>query len=168
MMMENIEIKESINYKNKISELKLDFPEGVVLLPNSIDSATDASQLMFDAEYDTVQKLLKSKGIEVNALSKDGGFPKIVNQSFEWAGPLILFTSKLISENPEIITTTISTITNYLINKLRGVPKGDNSVNLKITTETQSGKFKKIEYKGPVEGMKDLADVVKSVHEEND
>lgn len=167
--MENMEIKEVIDYKNKISELKLDFPEGVVLLPSSIESVTETSEIMFDAEYDTVQKLLKLKGIEVNVLSKNGEkFPKIVNQSFEWAGPLILFTGKIISENPEIITTTISTITNYLLSKLRGVPKGDNSVNLKITTETLSGKFKKIEYKGPVEGMKDLADVVKSVHEEKD
>jgi len=168
-MLKNIEINDVLDYRKKIVELGLDFPEGVVLLPISIESATTKDGLMHEAEYQTVQKLLSSNGIEVNPLrNNDEKIPKLVNQSFEWAGPLILFTATIITSHPEVITNTISIISNFLTKKLRGVPKGDNSVNLKISTETKSGKFKKIEYKGPVEGLKDLAEVVRSTHEETD
>lgn len=165
--MRNIDIKETINYRKKIVELGLEFPNGVVLLPKSLENATTKKDLMHEAEYETVQKLFKSKGIETNSIQDPNEkIPKLINQSFEWAGPLILYTSTMLSQHPEIVTDSISTITNYLKKKLQGVPKGDDLVNLSISTETKSGKFKIIDYKGPVDGLKDLPDIVRATYEE--
>ena len=167
--MENINIKDAIDYRKKTIELGLEFPDGVVLLPISLENATTKEGLMHEAEYETVQKLFQANGINANPIQdKNEKIPKIVNQNFEWAGPLILFTTTIITQHPEIITNSIDILTNYLKKKLRGVPRGDNSVNLSISTETKSGNFKNITYTGPVEGLKDLADVVKAAHEERD
>jgi len=72
----------------------------------------------------------------------------------------------LLSQNPHLMTIALNVISNYLTEWFRGIPRDGRKVKLRIITETKSGLYKEIEYEGPPDGLKDLPEVIREVHNE--
>lgn len=83
-------------------------------------------------------------------------------RSVEWFGPIILITSSLISQNPEIVSITCGVISNYLTDFFKGQKKPEVSVKV-VYKETETGKTTEIEYKGSGENLSKLQDAILEV-----
>jgi len=58
----------------------------------------------------------------------------------------------------------VQTIINYLKKSALGFSGG--KVKLSVVTESKSGKFRKVNYEGPVEGMEKIENIVRSTLED--
>ncbi len=80
----------------------------------------------------------------------------------EWIGPILFFSSTLISQNPHLIDITIGIIGNYLSDIFFGA-KSDNVAKLSIIHQEDEHKYTKIDYNGPVDGIDKVKDIVKQL-----
>ncbi|QIZ76462.1 hypothetical protein [Ferrimonas lipolytica] len=83
-------------------------------------------------------------------------------RSVEWFGPVILITSSLISQNPEIVSITCGVISNYLTDFFKG--QKNPEVSLKVVyRETEKEKITEIEYQGSGEDLSKLQEAILEV-----
>ena len=83
-------------------------------------------------------------------------------RAVEWFGPVILITSSLMSQNPEIVSITCGVISNYLTDFFKGQKKPEVSVKV-VYKETETDKTTVIEYKGSGENLSKLQDAILEV-----
>lgn len=83
-------------------------------------------------------------------------------RSVEWFGPVILITSSLLSQNPEIVSITCGVISSYLTDFFKGQKKPEVSVKV-IYKETETEKTTEIEYQGNGEDLSKLQQAILEV-----
>lgn len=83
-------------------------------------------------------------------------------RSVEWFGPVILITSSLITQNPEIISITCGVISSYLTDFFKGQKMPEVSVKV-VYKETETEKTTEIEYKGSGEDLSKLQEAILEV-----
>jgi len=54
------------------------------------------------------------------------------------------------------VTIALNVISSYLTEWFKGIPKNNRKVKLSIVLETKKKEYKKIEYEGPPDGLKQL------------
>ena len=162
-----IQIEDFPDVKNKAREMGCNVPETLAILPKNFISAKSKGELINEDTASTVRVLWKQAGIVETPIEKEGEkIPELVMNWFEWVGPTILFTSTLITQNPQLIDIALGVIANYLTDFFKGVPKGQKKAKLDFVEETKSGNYKRLHYEGDVEGMKDLPKIIRSLHDE--
>lgn len=57
---------------------------------------------------------------------------------------------------PHLVTIALNVISSYLTEWFKGIPKNNRKVKLSIVLETKKKEYKKIEYEGPPDGLKQL------------
>lgn len=71
--------------------------------------------------------------------------------------PTIIFTLSHLSQNPEIAAVLLETATNFIKISLGSISKKDPVAEVKIIiSNPEQESYKKLEYKGPVSGLKSL------------
>lgn len=160
-MSPEIEITDFITIADRAAALGCNVPTGIALLPRNFDTAAKKDELMHENSAPTVRTLWRQAGIVETRLEAEGErFPQISEHGFvEWIGPTILVTSAWLSHNPEILAVALGVISNYLTDIFKGVP--DNpKVRLDIVVQRENGAYRKVRYKGSVDGMKELPSII--------
>jgi hypothetical protein len=156
-----LEVGDYINIREKAAELGCAIPEGVVLLPFSFERAKDRKDLVYADSADTVKKLLTQAGVPALKIDRDGEhYSRAVYHSLEWIGPLILITAAAYTQDPNVISVTLNVLSNYLTDWFRGVPKENRKATLTFVKEMKDGAYKRLDYSGPPENLKDVKDIL--------
>lgn len=145
-----LEIKELMS--DKFDELS----KGVVILPHNYLSEEKEE---YHSTTLSFYKYSKEK-VEIAYLTK----PELLveQRSGEWFGPVLLFTSMALSENPELVSITCGVIANYVTDYFKG--QKEPSVRLKVIhKETKASTLTEISYEGGLEGLEKLKESILEV-----
>lgn len=160
-------ISEYIDVRQRISDLGCLSPAGLALLPSNFETASDISTFRQVSESATVRTLLRTSSIPLDELlSKEQRSPYIQNNAFEWVAPTLFVSVGVLSQNAPYLSVALSVIANYATDFFKGM-SGENQVQMDIVVERSKSKIcKKITYKGPPEGLKDLPEVIRAASDE--
>jgi hypothetical protein len=81
--------------------------------------------------------------------------------SFEWFGPTLFVSAGLLSQDPNVLSVTLGVITNYLYDLFKG--NKEDRTSLDVILEQADGSCKQIHYRGPADGLSEIAEIVKSL-----
>lgn len=160
-------ISEYIDVRQRISELGCISPTGLALLPSNFETASAVSDFRQVSESATVRTLLRTSEVPLDEIfSKDRRPPYVQNNSFEWVAPTLFVSVGVLSQNVSYLSVALSVIANYATDFFKGM-SGDNEVKMDIVVErSKSNVCKKITYKGPPEGLKDLPEIIRAASDE--
>ncbi len=144
----------------KIKELETNKFEdnfaGVVILPHNY---------LTDGEYEYHSTTLSFYKYSQNKLKLDYFTePELLveQRSGEWFGPVLLFTSMALSENPELVSITCGVLANYVTDFFKGQKKP--TIRLKILhKETKTSKLTEINFEGDLDGLDKLEESILKV-----
>ena len=154
-------ITDYIDVRKKIADLGCRRPERMALLPSNFESATSIEELLQASEAATIRKLLLAGGIPLDdILDRSQRPPYVKNKSHEWVAPIIFVSASLYSQNSTLVALALNILGNYATDFFRGLHRAP-AVNLNIVMGQKNGAYKKITYHGPIEGLKDLAKVIR-------
>ena len=169
-----IEVTDFCDVSGRARELGLNDPNGLSLLPRNFEQATTVDDLLHEGSVDTVRTLFRLNGITESRVERsDQQISIIIENNFELALPTLFVGGLILSENPHLLSLALSILANYATEFFMGIP-GPNEVSLSIisTSERKDGSrtHKKVDYKGPVEGMAGLNEIIRevSIGEDND
>ncbi|MEO4046959.1 hypothetical protein AAFN46_07680 [Pseudomonas sp. CAU 1711] len=160
-------ISEYIDVRQRISDLGCLSPTGLALLPSNFETASDISTFRQVSESATVRTLLRTSNVPLDELlSKEQRPSYIQNNAFEWVAPTLFVSAGVLSQNASYLSVALSVIANYATDFFKGM-SGENQVQMDIVVErTKSKVCKKVTYKGPPEGLKDLPEVIRTASDE--
>ena len=153
-----------VDVAKRSEELGCNIPTGLAVLPRNFSTAASKTDLVHEDTTPTLRALWMEKGITETRLEREGEhFPYIEENSFEWVGPVILIGSAVYSQSPHVISITLNVLSNYLTDFFKG-RVGKNTAKLSVVVpDPRSHRFTKIDYDGPVEGIKEIEAVIKAV-----
>jgi len=159
-----VHVSDYINVRERAIELDCNIPTGLALLPRNFADAKIKEDLLHESTAPTVRILLRQAGITETALEREGERLHQAGQKdfAEWIGPIIFVSGALLSNNPQAISVALGVISNYLTDWFKGLTSGKN-VRLDVVVEAGEEGYKRISYEGPVEGLRDLPQVVREV-----
>ena len=160
-----VDISDYIDVKQRALELGCNVPTELAILPRNFDVAKSKDELVHQNPVPTIRVLWRRAGISETRIEKEGDrFPYVKEKEFGgWLGPVIFVGSSLLKQSPEAVSLALGVISNYLAGWY-SVIGGEQKVKLDIVVEqTEGGGYKRIEYEGDVEGLKELPPIVRRV-----
>jgi hypothetical protein len=139
----------------------------IVFLPSNFE--TDNKENMhFPSTLPTVLKLAKKEGLAVCVFGDPVSTKLLEQRSFEWFAPSMFISSLYFSSNPDGVSIALNMLSNYLTTIFAGLPKStEGSVSLNIFYKNEkTGLTKKVSYKGPSSGLKEVSRSVKALARE--
>ena len=157
-----------VDVKKRVEELHCNMPVSIALLPRNFADARSRDELVHESTAPTVRTLWRQNAITETPLERPGEkFPMVSEKAFTaWICPVIFVSYLLMSQNPHMITVALNIISNYLTGWFKGIPKDHRRVKLDIIVETKGANYKRVEYEGPLDGLRDLPAVIKEVNDE--
>jgi len=164
---DNIEIENYIDVRSKAESLGCNVPTGIALLPRNFNKAESKYSLIHESTASTVRKLWKQSNVLESPIEKNAEkYAQICEEAFQWIGPTIFIPALIITQNPYLVSMAINVISNYLTDWFKGISSKSRLARLSVVVETKSGISKRINYKGPVNGLKELPAIIKEVYDE--
>lgn len=156
-----------VNVVDRLQKLGLGSPSRMAFLPvyfESAESVDDCKQL---ADAATIKKVLQAANFPLDDVFEKNQRPPLVqNNSSEFVLPVIFFTYSAYNGDIGLLYETAKSILSY-IKKAHPDPLNENTVKMSYVIESNNeGICKKFEYSGPVDGITQLPDFVKSFHNE--
>jgi hypothetical protein len=163
-----VQIKDYVDVRKKARDLGCNRSLSLVLLPRNFEIANSKSELIHESNALTIRVLLRQNGINETKLEEKGErFPCIQEKAFgEWIAPAIFISADLLQKNPIIVSIITNIISEYLADLLKGIPINSRKVKLSIVLETKNGNYKKVEYEGPPDKLKDLPKIIERLKDE--
>ncbi len=160
-------VSDYINVSKKMAELGCRYPDRLALLPVNFKSASSITEFLQASEAATIRKLLLAEGLLLDDIvDKSQRPPYLKNKSHEWVAPIIFISASLYSQNPALVHVALSVLAHYATDFFKGMG-GTHEVSLSIVSEKKKNEsYKEVSYKGPVGGLKDLAEVIREVMDE--
>jgi hypothetical protein len=160
-------ISDFIEVSNKLEQLGCACSEGIAILPVNFETAKSTDGFKQLSEASTVKTLFRNNQIPFSEIKKTNQKSSYIqNNAFEWIAPTLFVSGAFLSQNPEAVAIALSVIANYVTDFFRGFG-GEKNIKLDIIVEkTKSKTCKKISYEGNIDGLKDLAEIVKEVGNE--
>ena len=156
------EVRDYISVSAKLAQWGINPPAGFAILPSNLAEALNTTELRQHAESETVKKLLRTNNIAYSEVFDADSQPAYLQQyGFEWFGPTLFFTAAALSQNPSVLSVSLGIITNYLYDLFKGAKNG--TASLDVIIEKADGSCKKVNYKGPPEGLASVADIVREL-----
>ena len=156
-----IQISDYPNVSSKLKELGCSPPKGIGILPTRFDTLTSTDDFAHVSLTRPVVKLLKENKIPVSIIKREGQtLPTGHTASSGWVAPTLLVSAALWVQNPDAVSLALSVVVNYLADQFKG-KKAELNI---VLSEDGSKACKKISYKGPVEGLKELPEIIKSAN----
>jgi hypothetical protein len=151
-----------LDVSKKLSDLGCRVPQHIALLPVNFDSATNVSEFVQASEASTIRKLLLAQNVPVDDILDRHRRPAYLkNKYHEWVAPIIFVSASLYSQNPEMVSLALNIVGNYATEFFRGL-RGEHKVTFDVVVGTD-GTYKRITYKGPVEGLQQLPKILREV-----
>lgn len=140
-------------------------PDRILILPQNFFSQS-ASNFLYDADYELLVKLFRRNNMPYSLIGDDAGQPeKIVNHCFElFAIPTIAYTTQLLQQNPDIISTSLNVLSDFFKARARREVV-ETLMKVRIIKETKQHTFNQYEYEGSSD---DFQDFIKFVREDVD
>jgi hypothetical protein len=156
-----------IDVRQRAVELDLGPVTDFAILPRGFEAGSPDGALADEADATTIRKLLNEAGLSVQQLRRsDRALPSVVQRSADWIAPTLFVGSMFLSQNPHAIQLALGVMDSYISDFLKG-RSSRGTVKLTIVVEkTKSREYRRVDYEGPPSGVKNLADVVRSVHDE--
>ncbi|HGM5320418.1 TPA: hypothetical protein ACKP12_000514 [Serratia marcescens] len=142
----------------KIKEIdseKLDYePNSIVVLP--VETHDDSLPTLYTSDTLSFVKSLQSKVAIEYLKPPEATFEQ---RSIEWFGPAIYISSKLLTENPDLINIFFDAFKEYIEGVL---PRKEKSkIKLKvICKKTEKTRSTEIDYEGDIDGLRELKDAI--------
>ena len=157
-------ISDYIQVFEKLDELGCSYSGGIAILPVNFEAATPMTPVRQLMGTLTIKKIFSISNVPYSEIRRGNEKPSYIgHRSFEWAIPTLFFSASLLLQNPEAISVSLSVIANYLTDFFKGFGE-EKKGKLDIVVEKNKSKiFKKISYEGPIDGIKELADVAKEI-----
>lgn len=159
----NTEISDYINVREKLEKLGCNQPESLSVLPNNFEKSDSIEDFRQTPESGTVKTLLRNNSLPYSDIvGPEQRIPSIHNNSIEWIAPTIFVSCSLLSQNPASVTIALSVLANYITDYFRGdADNNDPQVKLDVIVEkTDQRTYNRISYSGPVDGLKELSELV--------
>lgn len=158
------EVRDYISVSEKLKSFGVSVPSGLAILPGNLATVESIGDLRQHAESDTVRTLLKANEIAYAEIFDEDNQPPYLQQySFEWFGPTLLISANLLLQDPNLLSVTLGVISNYLFDLFKGAP--DGRASLDVILEQADGSCKQIHYRGPSDGLGEIAEIVKGLTE---
>ena len=160
----HIKTRVCANYRSKAKKLGLEIPSDVWILPNGFEQLETIEGIYYQSDYDLVTKLLRKENISFSLMDKSKtSYTKLSQHSFEFVTlPLITFLIETIKENPQIITSVLSPLSEFFKKRTNRLPDKENYiVRSKIVKEVKNSVFKEYSYEGPPDKYDDFLKFVK-------
>ena len=137
------------NIRIKAEKFGFTIPDSVWILPTGFENMKEPNNIVYNADYDTVIKLFKTKNIPCSTL--DTKFAKLQNNSFElFSLPLIVFPYHFLINHPEIIIESVKWFAELFHKHSKSFTKNESpEVKVTIIKEERPSSFKKYSYQGP-------------------
>jgi hypothetical protein len=160
----SINISDHSDIKKRAEELGLNIPTAIAFIPRNFTNAEGYTDLIHEGSVSTLRKLFRQESLPESRLDPiDYKIPYCHENAFDWIAPILFFSATVMNENPHAINIACGIIANYVTDFFRGIKKAPY-VKLNIIVETtKTKKTKKIAYEGSVEGIGNLAEVIKEV-----
>jgi hypothetical protein len=160
-----INITDYVNVRQRATDLGCRCPERIALLPINFESANSIGELLQASEASTIKTLLLAEAVPLDDIvDRNQRPPYVKNKSHEWIAPIMFISGSLYSQNPALVSVALNVLGNYATEFFRG-SVGSREVNLNVVVGSKNGSHKKIAYQGPVEGLKNLVDIIREVAE---
>lgn len=156
-------IIEDLDISRKVEELELELPVNLAFFPENFENANTKSDFIFtDSMTDLSKIFLQDNQISVHALGQDTELYRS-RKSADVYLPAMFFGLSLITENPTIVSVSLNVLSNYVYDLCKG-SSGKKTAHVDLYIETkEKGKLKKISYKGDVEGLKEIENIIKAM-----
>lgn len=157
-----INVSDYIDVSTKCKDLGFEKAANVCMLPNNLTEISELSEGIHFSSATTLKKLLAEKSISSVLVEPTAGDRKyLVQKSIAWYGPILLFTIAELSQNPQLLSVSLGVISNYLAERFAGNTVEESQVELSVVVEkTKTKTTRKLDYKGPIEGLKVLEERV--------
>jgi hypothetical protein len=151
-----------VNLNERFQKLKLDVPQQLTFLPENVDNAETVSDFIFPDTLTELKKTLRLQQINIPLLG-DTKAQLHGRKSADLYLPTLFVGGAALLANPHLISVALNVVSNYVYDFFKGNP-GKKIVAFEIFIEKEGDKTtKKITFKGPPEGVKDLANVIKQL-----
>jgi hypothetical protein len=159
-------ITDYVDVSKKMADLGCRCPERMALLPINFESATSIAELLQASEAATIKKLLLAEALPIDdILDRSQRPPYVKNKWHEWVAPILFVSASLYSQNPTLVSVALNILGNYATDFFKG-SHGVHEVRLNIVVGKKNKTYKRIAYQGPIEGLKDLPEVIREVADE--
>ena len=164
VMSQPMEPTDFIDVRSLVSSLKLTVPDGITVLPNNLNEASNSSELIYSGSATAVLKLFRDHDqVCANPLTAEP-LPMRRDHDYTIVFPTLFFGAAYLSQNPQVMSVALSVIANYATQMMQGVQGGGN-IKLSVAVETTKTKtVKKIDYDGPPSGLPEVAKIAKTIH----
>ena len=132
----------------------------LTILPNNWENSSQPDEYEFAEITRSIQKVLAKEKVsaELYGFSTESKIQH--HRSAEIVLPVLYFSAKYIIENSEAVNVVINIFSNYL-SEVFFKKEDSTRVKFSIVEEQKKGNRLKIEYEGPVSGVKDFTALVK-------
>lgn len=114
-------------------------------------------QIIYSANTPTIEKLLRAASLDASRPPLKGQVLYRDEQSIVWLGPILFFSAAALANNPNLISTALGVISNYITDFFRGVSAPKTEISLDIIQEIEpQRRYRRVMYKGSADGLKSL------------
>ena len=135
-MVEDIPlIVDYVDVSKKATDLGCNQPTKFCILPRNFAEVSSKEELLNEENTITIRKILKKEGIEITPLEKDEErFNEISEHDAIFVVPMLYFAAQWCMEHPEVVSTVIQTVVNFLKKSPIGLSEG--KVKFSVVTES--------------------------------
>ncbi len=164
-----VTVSDSFNVRDKLTKLGCPLSDGLVLLPEYIESAVSIADVRQLSESGTIRSLFRQVGIPlVDVFNQNQRPPYIQNNDVSWVAPTLFVAAGVLSENPNLVSVAYGVLTNYLTDFFKGKKGASTQIKASFIVETTKQRaYKELKYEGPVSGLAEFAELVRSTQDDN-
>lgn len=167
-MIPGLTITDYPDVKAIAERLDCNVPTGVALMPRNFDEAKSKAELIHEDTVKTLRTIMREQGITETRFERDGERFRYIQENAYLEGIVFFVAATACTHDPNLLSVTLNMVSNYLTDTLKGAGRllaVDQRAKVDFIVETKRG-CKRLNYDGPVAGIKDLEGVIRAVQED--
>lgn len=153
---------EEYTIEDNLRRLDVKLPSQLSFLPENIETAKKKDDLIFTESMVELNKYFNANHLKLEVLGGDTELYRSRKNADIYL-PAIFFSLSVISEYPDLVSVSLNILSNFIYDNLKGTI-GKKTAHVEFHIESrEKGKVKKIDYKGDVEGLKSLENIIKAM-----
>ena len=153
---------DDIDLTPALALLDIQLPTSIAFFPENLDSAKSINEFVFSDSLIDLNKVLRKNNLTIPSFGGQNEATRNRKNADIYI-PAIFFSASLLSENPNLVSLSFNIVSSYLTDFFKG-RLGSKKAHAEFYVETkEKDKVKKISYTGPVDGLKEIADIIRSM-----